>query len=144
MNKLLGLFSLIAVLVIVANCRDDVFVEPPPSLTGDYHGTFTIQEGTQTPEVMDIVWRFSQNSYAMRVDTLGQNTTQISCNCAGTYVLGNNVELMETDANLDNDICREDANPLGVFSLNQSQAGRVLLIQVEGTVTKEVELFGPE
>ena len=144
--KRLAVLALLVILVVAyVGCRDDVFVEPPPSLTGDYTGTYTITIQCQTPEVMFITWRFTSSSYILRRDTTvtTPDNVQICCNSAGSYILGNNVELEEVNENLDQITCASEKNPQGIFGLDQSQAGRVLLRQVDGDVTREIILLGP-
>jgi hypothetical protein len=149
MKRLLALAILLSLLVTFAmSCKDDVIVEPPPSLTGDYQGTYVRQVGQQTPEVENVIWRFTSNGYIMRWDSTAGNETVISCNASGNYTLENNVELEELNSNLDQGVaggpCDENKTPKGVFGLDRSQEGRVLMRQVLGDTLKEIELFGPQ
>lgn len=135
-----------AVLTLMLDCRCDPppGVEPPPSISGSYHGTYSVAVAGRPAEVVDVVWTFESKEYVMSVDTLGQNVTQICCNCSGRYILGNNIELVQTDPNVDSQICSTDANPEGIFAVDQSQPGRLLFRQVRDSVTFSIELFGPE
>ena len=118
MKKIASLIFLFGVLAVFIGCAEDVYVEPPPSLTGDYVGVFIIKEGNQVAESGDITWRFSQNGYQMRYQDIPTDT--ISCECDGQYELENGVNLIETSSNPTQITCTASRNPTGFFQLDQS------------------------
>ncbi|MBD3403493.1 hypothetical protein GF420_11400 [candidate division GN15 bacterium] len=148
--KRLAVVALLLVLVAAyVGCRDDVFVEPPPSLTGDYTGTYSLEAPDNTQRTEFVVWQFRADSYIMRYDTAAADNDAISCNSLGNYTLGNNVELEVLDDNLDQGIpgqasaCNERLVPQGVYGLDQSTPGVVLMRQVRNDTIFEIRLEGP-
>lgn len=119
MRKIASLLLVLGVLAFFIGCADDVFVEPPPTLTGDYVGTYTIKEGTQVPMEEPITWRFSQNSYSKRLDSTRLDSN-IFCDFDGTYELENGVTLNQTNGRATVVTCDEDQNPTGFFQLDRS------------------------
>ena len=120
MKKIASFIVALGVLAFFIGCADDVFVEPPPTLTGDYTGVYIIKEGTQVPIEEYITWRFSQNSYQMRFDDTVEQGDPVNCDCDGTYDLENGVRLNETNPNPTRLTCDADKNPKGFFQLDQS------------------------
>ncbi len=114
MRKIASLLLVLGVLAFFIGCADDVFVEPPPTLTGNYVGTYTLKIGTQIPMEEEITWRFSQNSYSKRSDY------KVFCDFDGTYELKNGVILNQTNGRPTVKECNEDYNPTGFFQLDQS------------------------
>jgi hypothetical protein len=121
-------------------CRDDVFVEPPPSLSGEYEGFYSVKPAGQIAIEQPITWRFTDQSYNMwyRGDD-PQNRS--FCDCSGTYELTGNVELEETTPVVGQIICDPELNPKGTFQLNQSTDTITLTQSVDlGGVTTIREL----
>lgn len=118
MKKIASLILLFGVLAVFIGCAEDVYVEPPPSLTGDYVGVYIIKEGSQVEQSGDITWRFSQNGYQMRYQDIPTDT--ISCECDGQYELENGVTLIEISSNPTQIRCDDSRNPTGFFQLDQS------------------------
>ena len=143
MKRLAVVAILLTLISAYVSCRKDVFVEPPPSLTGDYKGTYTIAVPSQTAQIENVRWQFRADSYIMRLDTTVSPNDTVCCNSLGNYTLGNNVELEVIDPNLDQGACDENKVPQGVFGLDQSTAGVVFLRQVRGDTTFEIYLEGP-
>ena len=118
MKKIASLIFLFGVLAVFIGCAEDVYVEPPPSLTGDYVGFYVIKVGNQVAEEGDITWRFSQNGYQLRYAEDAADS--ISCECDGQYELENGVTLIETSPNTTQQRCDATKNPTGFFQLDQS------------------------
>ena len=142
MKRFVGLVVVASMFALFIGCADDVFVEPPPSLIGDYVGEFSVKVGNTPAVVQEVNWRFTTATYQMRVSDVSPDT--ISCNCAGDYVLGNNVELVEINPVLDPFVCDQGRNPKGVFGLDQSKTDTVLLRRVSNDTTMELILVGPQ
>ncbi|MFQ5452936.1 MAG: hypothetical protein ACE5D6_01965, partial [Candidatus Zixiibacteriota bacterium] len=74
MSKMVKIFisssiCLIILMAIILGCSDDLIVEPPPSLLGDYDGRYLVTSNfgdvnSQT-KVFLITWRFSDQNYWM-------------------------------------------------------------------------------
>ncbi len=141
MKRFAGLAVLIIMVACIAGCAGDVFVEPPPSLSGTYIGTYSYQQGEQSPVVQEVVWVFTTDRYFMELPETDPAPTREFCDVVGTYSLSANVDMELINGNLNQDICDESKDPEGTFSLNQSVAGRVLMKQVNGDITIEIEIF---
>lgn len=140
MKRFVGLVACAAVIALGVGCADDVFVEPPPSLIGDYVGEYSVKVGNTPAVTQEVNWRFTTATYQMRVSDNSSDT--ISCNCAGEYSLSNNVELLEINPVLDPFVCDQGRNPKGVFGLDQSKTDTVLLRRVSNDTTMELTLVG--
>ena len=138
MKRFVGLVVIVALVGIFIGCADDVFVEPPPSLIGDYAGTYSFKVGNTPAVTQEVTWRFTTATYTMRVT--GNSPDTISCNCAGEYELGNNVELTQITPVLDPFTCDQGRNPKGVFGLDQSKQDTVFLRRVSADTTQELVL----
>lgn len=138
MKRFVGLAVFVALIGVFFGCADDVFVEPPPSLIGDYAGTYSFKVGNTPAILQDVTWRFTTQTYTMRVT--GTSGDTISCNCAGDYELGNNVDLQQVTPVLDPFTCDQGRNPKGVFGLDQSAQDTVFLRRVSADTTQELIL----
>lgn len=151
MKRLAVVAILLVLIAAYVGCRDDVFVEPPPSLTGNYAGTYSLEAPDGTDRIEFVTFLFRADSYIMRFDTTVPGNEPISCNSLGNYTLGNNIELEVVDDNLDQGIpgyegssaCAEGLTPRGVYGLDQSTAGVVLMRQVRNDTIFEIRLEGP-
>ncbi len=127
---------LVATATIMWGCREDVFVEPPPSLIGEYQGiyTFQLRDGLTVVEskVQGINWVFTTSTYRMRWDTTvvqaGVSIERQFCDVDGFYELVSGVELEVDDPNVTQVVCTEGDNPSGFFTLIQ-QGDSVRLVQ---------------
>lgn len=124
MRKSLGIVLLVIFVTSIIGtiaCRDDVFVEPPPSLTGDYYGWYSYKPDNQAAVEQPVTWRFSSNSYSMYYDIDSDpDSSRVFCDVQGSYELGNGVELIQERENLTQQNCNTDLNPTGFFQLDQS------------------------
>ena len=120
MKKIASLILIFGVLAIFIGCAEDVYVSPPPSLTGDYNGVYIIKTGDQVAEQLFITWRFQQEGYQMRVDTTVEQGEINLCETDGQYELENGVNLIETNPNSTQRNCDDSRNPSGFFQLDQS------------------------
>jgi hypothetical protein len=140
MRRIAGLAVILGIfLLLVGACRDDVFVEPPPSLTGDYEGIYSYKVGNQTPAEQRITWRFTSNAYLMYFDEVN-GTEQIFCNVRGEYQLENGVNLMQIDSNLTGDLCNFGQNPTGFFALEQADTLKMTQFIADEDVLKVIKL----
>ena len=142
MKRFVGLVAVASLFALFIGCADDVFVEPPPSLIGDYDGTFSVKVGNTPAVTQEVNWRFTTATYQMRVSDASPDT--ICCNSAGEYTLSSNVELNEINPVLDPFVCNQEGNPKGVFGLDQSKTDTVLLKRVSNDTTMELTLIGPQ
>jgi hypothetical protein len=136
MRKSVG-FLAIAVGLIVGlswslGCRDDIVVPFPPTLAGDYTGTYRYVEissgiNTLVDTTQTVDWRFTNTTYNMKV-VLPTEEVRFFCDCAGDYELVSGVQLIETDDNLTNKVCTPLHNPKGAFGLDQSSIQDTILI----------------
>jgi hypothetical protein len=144
MKRLVAIAALIGLIAVAIACRDDVFVEPPPSLTGDYTGVYIYKIGGQTPTEQRITWRFSSNGYSMYWDEQnpGPDSTRYFCDCSGEYELGDGVNLIEIVPVVGVITCDTSLNPKGPFQLDQS-TDTVKLTQYDANddVLKTVKLL---
>jgi len=138
MKRYVGLAVVVALVGVFIGCADDVFVEPPPSLIGDYVGTYSFKVGNTPAVEQEVNWRFTTATYTMRVANTSTDT--ISCNCAGDYVLENNVELVQITPVLDPFTCDQGRNPQGVFGVDRSKVDTVFLRRVSADTTQELTL----
>jgi len=143
---ILILLSMSALVISVfSSCRDDLLVEPPPTLIGAYNGVFTIMEVANGIDTIDfrnqfVDFTFTSTTYRFRwdgsqdtapsVDTASTNI-QYFCDSDGDYTLESGVQMTVSDPNVNPVVCSEDNNPEGSFSLDQSRGDTVRIIQVQ-------------
>jgi len=143
MKKIASFIIALGVLAIFIGCAKDVFVEPPPTLTGDYTGVYIIKMGTQVPLEEPITWRFSQNSYQKRWDDT-KIDSNLFCDFDGTYELENGVTLNETSYSIQLK-CNPDQDPIGFFQLDQStDTLKMTQYDSETEIFKTIKLFKTE
>jgi hypothetical protein len=139
-----GFFIVIVIalisLIFVNSCKDDIILEPLPTLEGTYAGEFRVITGYQTPSAdtssSTIEMQFSDESYFFDSD----NTPDAFCNPRGTYTLAaNNIELTETDKNCSSVIAKERDNPRGQFSIRRP-ADSVIMLQQASDTLKQILL----
>ena len=131
----------VLILGLVPACRNDLFVEPPPSVIGLYKGIYTVIEisnGIDTVDHRSQFIRFSFRSdqwdmtwddeptQAPPDDTASVNI-QYFCDPEGSYELENGVILTIDDPNRFKKVCTLDDNPEGRFALDQSQVDSALI-----------------
>jgi len=134
MKKIAGLILLFGVLAIFIGCAEDVFVDPPPTLTGDYTGVYIYKEGKY------ITWRFSKNSYQNRFNDSAEQDT-LFCETDGQYELVNGVNLIETSSNSTQITCNVEQN----FQLDQStDSVKMTQYNSETEVLKTIKLLKEE
>ena len=142
MKKVVCLVLLAGVLLFVYGCRKDVFVDPPPSLTGEYQGIYIYKFEGQTESSQPIIWRFTSLSYTMWYDE-ESGTGQTFCDNRGQYVMdGSTVTMETTDPNLNADVCATGANPAGAFAVYHPtiEDDTLKLIQVVDDLTVTIKL----
>lgn len=142
MKKVVCLVLLAGVVLFAYGCRKDVFVQPPPSLSGDYEGIIIQKYEGQTESSQYITWRFSTTGYQMRMDE-DKGGDRFFCDNVGTYeFLGSRVEMETTIDNLNADVCSPDANPSGQFSVFQPtvEDDTLKLIQLIDDLTVTIKL----
>ncbi len=148
---LLGILLITAGLIVNA-CKDDVILEPPPSIVGFYEGTYEIERGQgQNAEVKSqaITWRFTETNYFMDADTTDPAYDSDICFCKGrgTYSVSDRVRLVPLNSGSgtpDNcDSCDPSEQPEGSYTLEQPAGGLRLTWQqvINGeTVTNRIVL----
>lgn len=157
LGKLQGFRMLTAAAVVVAgaamwSCREDVFVEPPPSLIGSYKGFIYLRtevNGIVTLEkAQHVNWTFSDVRYRIRWDSL-PNQAPLSaapnerqfCDSDGEYDLSAGIELIVIDPSPTPVVCIESQNPEGFFSLDQSDPDTSVKINQRVQVSAAEVLF---
>ncbi len=110
---------------VYLGCRDDILVDEPRSLVGQYEGTYHYYEQDPlTPEdttdvEQPITFRFTQNTYQLRVDTTQVSSEErIFCDVDGDYELTTGVELEITNPLVTPAICFQSYGPEGYFTLD--------------------------
>ncbi len=129
MLRAVSLWATILVLLLGASlfisCRDDVEVPFPPSINGNYVGTYhlmIIKNGVDTlPDTsQSIEFTFRKPEFSMDIESTIPESLRVFCDVLGTYVLGNGVDLTVTDSNYTRGVCTQDWAPGGYFSLDQT------------------------
>ena len=141
MKKYLSIVALAILLTLVftTSCRDDIFLEPLPTLEGTYDGTYSVITGYNTPSeeisISTLEMRFSDESYWFDSD----NSPDNFCSPRGGYVLTNNIEITER-----NDGCqvtaKERDNPRGEFSIRRP-GDSVIMLQQRLDTLKQILLL---
>jgi len=129
----IGLTIFIVVLMTSA-CKDDIILEPLPTLEGTYNGLYRVITGYNTPQAettkSTIEMLFSDDAYVFKSD----NDPDGFCDPYGNYVLtANNIELTETNDNCTN-IARERDNPRGQFNIQRPADSVIMIQQVSDTL----------
>jgi hypothetical protein len=128
MKRVAGLvliLGLLGALVLIASCRDDIILEEPDTIKGDYEGTITYKVGSQIPEEQPITWRFTDIAFTMWYDEdkdlqeQGEGASRKFCDVQGDYTLSSGVSI-DTSYTISFDICDESRNPAGTFALDRS------------------------
>lgn len=147
---LLGLILVSAVGIIAGiGCRDDVFVEPPPSLTGTYTGIYSFLKtrsggsDTLVDKGQYVIFQLNNGDFFMTWDSsiatpILPDTEAVRnfCDVEGEYTLENGIQLLVTDPNRTKQVCTESEVPDGDFSLNQSSdTMRLASQEVDGNTT---------
>jgi hypothetical protein len=129
MLRAASLWTIVLVLVLAASlfvsCRDDVEVPLPPSINGNYVGTYHLVEivnsvDTNTDTTQAIEFTFRKPDFSMDIDPMIPESLRVFCDVLGTYVLGNGVTMTVTDSNYTRGVCTESWAPGGFFSLDQT------------------------
>ena len=125
--------ALLLTLVFTTSCRDDIFLEPLPTLEGTYDGTYSVITGrnTQNEEITTstIEMRFSDESYWFDSD----NSPDNFCSPRGGYILSNNIVIAERQPGC-NVTDKETDNPVGDFSIRRPGDSVIMLQQTENTL----------
>jgi len=131
MKKYLSIVALasLVTLVFATSCRDDIFLEPLPTLEGTYDGTYGVIIDRTDTSISTLEMRFSDESYWFDSD----NSPDNFCSPRGRYVLSGTLELTETNAGC-NVTATEKDNPIGVFSIRRPGDSVIMLQQTENTL----------
>jgi hypothetical protein len=111
---------------LLTSCRDDINVPFPPSLVGNYEGTYSLLRahsasgGTDTTYEQLIKFRFTATDYAMSMDDNIDEADRVFCDVSGEYTLGTGAILTATDSNTTKALCTESWAPTGSFSIDQT------------------------
>ncbi len=138
MKKYLSIvaLALLVTLVFATSCRDDIFLEPLPTLEGTYDGTYSVIIDRTDTSISTLEMRFSDESYWFDSD----NSPDNFCSPRGRYVLSGTLELTETNPGC-NVTATEKDNPIGVFSIRRPGDSVIMLQQTENTL-KQILLVG--
>lgn len=126
------------------SCREDVFVEQPKSLAGDYDGIYYYRlndplNPNQRPDSQFVRWKFTTAGYNFTLDADKQPDRRF-CDAFGTYELTDALLMEQVRGNSTNQTCDSTRNPFGRFVILEQTDERVRIVQTEGIVTKEVIL----
>lgn len=144
MKRIAVLLILAVVATLIYSCRKDVMVEPPPSLSGDYAGTYTFKKGSLPAVVQGVTMKFTTDAFRINWDSTGE---QRFCDAKGGYQLTNNVELYaidSTDCNYHYFKCDLGLCPMAIYQVDQSVANTVKMhsytISATDTIDRKIEL----
>jgi hypothetical protein len=157
MKRVWTVISLVVAVSIVlawaASCRKDVYVEPPPSILGNYKGTYCYNEDDNNPLTTDldtcqaVKVTFNLSGWIMYMDAdVTPDSARMSCDCRGDYTLENGVQMIigddSKDSNLTNQVCTYGWLPGGSYQLlrNQSESCELLLQQSVADAVKNVTI----
>lgn len=123
------------------SCREDVFVEQPRSLAGDYDGIYyyRLNIPNQPPDSQFVRWKFTTSGYNFTLDAEKQDGRRF-CDAFGTYELTDALMMEQVRGNSTNQTCDSTRNPFGRFVILEQTDTKVRIVQTEGIVTKEVIL----
>ena len=87
-------FVILIVVLMSAACKDDIILEPLPTLSGNYSGLYRVITGYQTPSAettySTIDMQFDDTRYFFN----DEDTLDAFCSPRGDYILAaNNIEL---------------------------------------------------
>jgi hypothetical protein len=139
---LLGVMSI----GLLVSCRDDVIVPSPPSLVGNYKGYYSLDKSysdtlRDTLRQQLVTFRFTQETYAMSMDTSVSESDRIFCDVMGDYTIGTGAVLVATDSNATKALCTENWAPDGSFSLDQtSDTTKLTRMYQDGEATITMKL----
>lgn len=134
------LFFALITLIFASSCKDDIVLEPLPTLEGTYLGEYLVIDNYRAPDSVvsrsTIEMLFSEESYFFNSD----NDPDPFCDPRGNYVLAaNTIELDESQRNCSGVIASEVDNPRGTFSIRRP-ADSVILVQIDSTTLKRISL----
>lgn len=127
-------FAVAVVVLFSSSCKDDIILEPLPTLEGTYNGLYRVITGYQTPSAETtqsiIEMLFSDESYFFN----DEDTMDAFCDPRGEYVLSaNNIELTETNRNC-TAIAKERDNPRGQFNIQRPADSVIMIQQISDTL----------
>jgi len=144
MNKS-ALVMTVAVLLaalLAPSCSDDLIIPPPPSLEGNYAGTYLVVTGYNlaNPDttVSPVSFRFSQERYWFTAEKDSADELRF-CSPSGLYVLRDIVTFDESIKNCANVTATERFNPRGDFSIRRPDDS-VIMLQAHADTLKQVLL----
>ena len=131
MKRYMSIFvlALLVTMVFATSCRDDILLEPLPTLEGTYDGTYSVIIGRTDTSISTLEMRFSDESYWFDSD----NSPDNFCSPRGAYILTNSMELTETNDGC-NVTAKERDNPRGDFSIRRPGDSVIMLQQVADTL----------
>ncbi|MCH7948441.1 MAG: hypothetical protein IIC66_11645 [candidate division Zixibacteria bacterium] len=142
MKRYLSIFvlALLVTMVFATSCRDDILLEPLPTLEGTYDGAYIVITGYKTTSadtsISTLEMRFSDESYWFDSD----NSPDNFCSPRGSYILTNSMELTETNDGC-NVTAKERDNPRGAFSIRRPGDSVIMLQQLEPDTLKQILLI---
>jgi len=142
MKKVVSLLLLAGVVLFAYGCRKDLFVEPPPSLSGDYVGIYIYKFAGQAETSQPVTWRFTSSGYTMRYDD-SRGDGRKFCDNVGEYTYqGSSVDFTSVLDNLNQDLCSPDQNPVGRFSVDNPDEfdDTLYLVQAVDDLTITIKL----
>ena len=143
---LLSVFAIAA--IAFWSCRKDVIIKAPPSLAGDYVGTYCVKEPNQDEECQEITVRFTADQFIIRMDPNLTEDDRKFCDFDGKYELGVNIVMAPrcgapypasyclVDSNATQKTCAPRKDGYGTFFVDQSVEGRLVLESVSGDMHK--------
>ena len=147
MKKLFGLvLLLVAGAMVLDACKDDITLPDPPSLVGDYVGTYTrsTRVGVDVFDtVQAVTFRFDSTGYNMKADIESDlfNPNVCFCKANGVWGITDRLRLDPDDPEavlVDNcSTCDPAQSPQGLYSLEQP-GGNIRLIQIETIDNKQI------
>ena len=122
--------AILLTLVFTTSCRDDIFLEPLPTLEGTYDGTYSVIIQRSDTSISTLEMRFSDESYWFDSD----NSPDNFCSPRGGYVLSGTIEITERNDGC-NVTAKERDNPRGFFSIRRPGDSVIMLQQSDNSDT---------
>jgi hypothetical protein len=134
MVKRLGFLLMLATAAMfLYNCRKDVIVEPPPSVIGNYTGTYTREvSGTDSLVSQHVLWIFTSSNFYMDYDPAfypNKDSAKV-CDIRGEYEITSGMNLFATaskDSSATVRTCNKIYTPHGLYQLNQAVSGEITM-----------------
>ena len=126
------LLLLVVAMGTVIQCRKNTEIIPPPSIIGEYVGTYNLVKTEGSATLLDttnlVEARFTQTDYSID-PTVSVDLGSYFCHSNGKYSLEDGVVFKELDGNVDREVCTEADNPSGFFGLIMNTGTDTIIVK---------------